>query len=244
MGIVCLILLVPISNYYSNDLKSMSYDSEYKNETEIDIVQYFRSLDIQYKEKEFRMYSIMISSFGVILILIGGFFLIYTTIFKNPMQLMFEERILAIDEELELLEISENQYEKRAEVQFKNHQKELKRYYDINLGHLKWVFPLGIGVILLGIGIIIFSILIFKNIVVDTIIPTLIGAISGLMVDFIGAIFIKMYIETIKASTEFHNQLIHSNNNLFANVLVTKINDNKLKNETFSEIAKIISMNK
>ena len=73
------------------------------------------------------------------------------------------------------------------------------------------------------------------------VISILIGTISGILTNFVGAIFIKMYIETIKASLKFHNKLIDSNNNLFANVLITKIKNQDLQNATLAEVAKIIS---
>jgi len=160
-------------------------------------------------------------------------------IMRNPEEFELRERLINIDEELELLDYDDMEYEKRAEKQFKQHQKELKRYYDINIEQLKLVFPLGIITMLLGFAIIFMTIYLCKEMLSS--IPIIIGCISGLLVDLIGAIFIKMYVETVKTSTEFHKKLIGSNNNLFANVLITKINDEKLKNETFAETAKIIA---
>ena len=177
---------------------------------------------------------------SIFLIFIGMINLAFTPN-KSISILAIEDNIAQIDEELELLDISEKQYEKRAEIQFKNSQKSLKRYYDINLNQLKVVFPVGIVTMAIGVSIIIISILIFKDTAYNDIMPTLIGSISGILIDFIGAIFIKMYIETVKASTEFHNKLIHSNDNIFANVLITRISDEKLRNETLAEIAKIIA---
>jgi len=183
--------------------------------------------------------SLMIIS--VILLACGIGSLVCSVAYKNPGILLLEGYLSEANEELELLDIEEEQHEKRAEVRFKNHQKEIKRYYDINLSHLKVVFPLGIGIIVFGSAVIIISIVIFRDIAQENIMPITIGVISGLLIDFIGAIFIRMYIETVKASTKFHNQLVYSNNNLFANVLVTKISDEKLRNETFAEMAKLIS---
>ena len=183
-------------------------------------------------------YNIYFRRYGIILIILGVYSLVFFMFMTNPKIISNEERILEIDDELELLEISENQYEKKAEIQFKKHQKEIKRYYDINLGHLKLLFPIGIGIIILGIFIIILSIMLFKD---KDVISILIGTISGILTNFVGAIFIKMYIETIKASLKFHNKLIDSNNNLFANVLITKIKNQDLQNATLAEVAKIIS---
>lgn len=182
--------------------------------------------------------------------LLVGIILIYTglvdlilTLNKNISILELGNYISQIDEELELIDITEKQYEKSAEIQFKNSQKALSRYYDINLEHLKMIFPVGIGTMAMGIVIIMLSILVFKNNVHQNIVPTLIGSLSGILIDFIGAIFIKMYIETVKTSAEFHSKLIHSNDNIFAYSLVMKIGEEKLRNEALAELAKIIAKN-
>lgn len=179
-----------------------------------------------------------IFSIGALLIILGIFGFIILIFMKDYRIVIKEERILEIDDEIELLEISENQYEKRAEIQFKKHQKEIKRYYDINLGHLKLLFPIGVGIIISGIVIIVSSIIIFNE---KNVIQIVVGTISGILTNFVGTIFIKMYIETMKASLRFHNKLIDSNNNLFANVLITKIKNQDLQDSTLSEVAKIIS---
>ena len=178
---------------------------------------------------------------GITFIVVGTIAYSVISTWINASKHQYNEYIIMFKEELELSKISIDKYKERAEIQFKNHQKELKRYYDINLGHLKWVFPVGIGTIMAGIGIIILSIVLFKDAAEKNTIPILTGAAAGVLIDFVGAVFIRMYMETIKASTEFHNKLIHSNDNLFANVLATKITDENLKNETFSEMAKIIA---
>lgn len=74
-------------------------------------------------------------------------------------------------------------------------------------------------------------------------IAVLTGAISGVLVDFIGVIFIRMYTETIKASIQLQNKLVHNNDNLLANLLAEDIDDKNLRNQTLSEIAKTISAN-
>lgn len=177
----------------------------------------------------------------IIIISVGVVSLIFSLVTSSIRELVINEELISVNEELELFKFDDIDYEKRAELQFKQHQKELRRYYDINIGHLRLIFPFGISIIAVGICIVIGVILLFKDSAQQNILPIITGCISGLLVDFMGAIFINMYIETIKTSTEFHNKLINSNNNLFANMLITKINDEKLKNEAFAELAKIIS---
>ena len=166
---------------------------------------------------------------GAMFIIFGIFSFIILIFMKDYGIVIKEEHILEIDDEIELLEISENQYGK--------HQKEIKRYYDINLGHLKLLFPIGVGIIISGIVIIVSSIILFNE---KNTIQIIVGTSSGLLTNFVGTIFIKMYIETMKASLKFHNKLIDSNNNLFANVLITKIKNQNLQDETLAELAKII----
>ena len=63
---------------------------------------------------------------------------------------------------------------------------------------------------------------------------------SGIVVDFIGAIFIKMYTKNIEASVKFHAKFAESNNLLLANSIANKIDDDKLRENTLSEISKNI----
>ena len=93
-----------------------------------------------------------------------------------------------MNDEIELLETSESEYDKIAKKQFQRDQKEVKRYYDINLKYLKYLFPIGTGIILLGVTIIIISVILFIN--EKNGIQMLIGSVLGILIDFIGVIFI------------------------------------------------------
>ena len=69
-----------------------------------------------------------------------------------------------------------------------------------------------------------------------------VGAISGVLVNFVGAVLIRMYTETVKSSIAFHRQLSKSNQAFFANMLTYKIENEKLRDETFAELAKLVVM--
>ena len=71
-----------------------------------------------------------------------------------------------------------------------------------------------------------------------------VGSLSGIVVDFIGAIFIKMYTKNIEAAVKFHAKFAESNNLLLANSIAHKIDDNILRETTLSEIAKYIILAK
>lgn len=54
----------------------------------------------------------------------------------------------------------------------------------------------------------------------------IIGSLSGIVVDFIGVIFIKMYNKNIEVAVKFHAKFAESNNLLLANSIANKIEIN------------------
>ncbi|MDR0197675.1 MAG: hypothetical protein LBI36_05595 [Oscillospiraceae bacterium] len=176
----------------------------------------------------------------------GALGLIYAMFFKsqfivdNTTLVSFRERLAAVNEDLGLLKIPATEHYKKAEAFFKNHQKELRRYYNENLKHLKWVLPLGVLVIMLGVGIIGFTVVYSLREGAATA-EMIIGSVSGIAVDFVGAIFIKIYVETANMSKDFHNQLIKSNNNLLANMLAAQIQDDAKREEVLAGIAEAVA---
>jgi hypothetical protein len=142
-------------------------------------------------------------------------------------------------EEKEFSEIDPEKRALRAEKMFRMNQKELMRYYDMNLAQTKFLSGLGIMMIVFGILIVVASLYIYTSFDSDKIL-LLVGSLSGIVVDFIGAIFIKMYTKNIEASVKFHAKFAESNNLLLANSIANKIDDDKLRENTLSEISKNI----
>jgi hypothetical protein len=140
-------------------------------------------------------------------------------------------------EELELEQIPNQNIIVRADKQFKINQKELQRYYDLNVSQTKFLSKLGIFLIIFGLFIISTSVFLYLQISNDLWLLVS-GTISGLLIDFIGAIFIGMYIKNLEASIEFHSKLANSNKLLLANSIATKISNEQLRETTLSEIAK------
>lgn len=149
----------------------------------------------------------------------------------------FEEE--ARKEEEEFSEIDSSKRALRAEKMFKMNQKELMRYYDMNLTQTKFLSGLGIMMIIFGILIVVVSLYMYTSLDSDKVL-LLVGSLSGIVVDFIGAIFIKMYTKNIEAAVKFHAKFAESNNLLLANSIANKIDDDKLREDTLSEISKNI----
>lgn len=149
----------------------------------------------------------------------------------------------AYREEKEFSEIAPEKRALRAEKMFRMNQKELMRYYDMNLAQTKFLSGLGIMMIIFGILIVAASLYMYTFFDSDKIL-LLVGSLSGIVVDFIGAIFIKMYTKNIEAAVKFHAKFAESNNLLLANSIANKIDDDKLREDTLSEISKNIILAK
>ena len=142
-------------------------------------------------------------------------------------------------EEEEFSEIDPSKRALRAEKMFKLNQKDLMRYYDMNLSQTRFLSGLGIVMIILGILIVVASLVLYVYLNTDRIL-LFVGNISGIIVDFVGAIFIKMYTQNVDAAVRFHAKFAESNNLLLANSIANKIENEELREATLSEISKQI----
>ena len=142
-------------------------------------------------------------------------------------------------EEKEFSEIDPKKRALRAEKMFRMNQKELMRYYDMNLAQTKFLSGLGIMMITFGLLIVGVALYMYTSFETDKFL-LIIGSLSGIVVDFIGAIFIKMYNKNIEAAVKFHAKFADSNNLLLANSIANKIEDDQLRENTLAEISKNI----
>jgi uncharacterized membrane protein YdcZ (DUF606 family) len=157
-----------------------------------------------------------------------------------------EDRIFQLQNELDLLSLEDNSIEERAEKLFRLHQFELKKYYDQTLKHSKWIFV--VGIVSIGAGFVFIAIsfiMLFKfpdrfKTFSDRALVGILGSIGAILSNFVAVIFVRMYSETIKSLTEFHNRLVITHYLHFSNFLVSKIEDKRLREETLSNLAKEI----
>lgn len=186
------------------------------------------------------------TSIGRILVYILGFiaFICYVVTISCFFDFKESRKIEKLDEdtrreEREFAEIDPEKRALRAEKMFRMNQKELMRYYDMNLAQTKFLSGLGIMMIIFGILIVASSLHMYMSLGADKIL-LFVGSLSGIVVDFIGAIFIKMYTKNIEAAVKFHAKFAESNNLLLANSIANKIEDDKIRENTLSEISKNI----
>lgn len=165
--------------------------------------------------------------------------LIFTPVMSNKNRI--EDQIIEIENEMDLQNIGVESLEKRAEKQFRIHQNQLKRYYDLSLNQSRWIFLVGLICILAGMGIIITTLVFLFISNNNEVIISVTGGVAGILTNFIGVIFLKMYSETVKSLSTFHERLVTTHHLHFSNFLISKIFDEPLRNEAWAKLALSLS---
>ncbi len=148
--------------------------------------------------------------------------------------------------ELDLLSISVDSIQQRAEKLFKLHQFELEKYYTQALRQSARIFLVGIFSILVGFAIIALTFYLVGFRFGDQatqarIIIASVGAVGTVLANFIGAVYVKMFSETLKSLTEFHNRLVLTHHLHFGNFLSAKISEEKKRDETLAKMASALA---
>lgn len=169
-------------------------------------------------------------------ILIPTVFLLISILISLLDKNLVFDKMKETSDELEYLNIENESDIKKAEKQFKLHQNELQKYYSQNLSHSQKIFYTGIVCIVLGFGIIVFTMWILSTKNINNTLELMItGGIGGVLSNFIGVIYLKMYSETLKVLIEFHNKLVYTHNLHFSNYLLAKVENKELKEKILQE---------
>lgn len=188
------------------------------------------------------IFTVVAYIIGAIALLIGIFGSL--VFFDDSKVKSATQELMYLEDDKELLDAKNYDIEAKAEKQFQLNQRELKRYYDLNLSQTKFLSHLGIGLMLFGVVVISGTIYFYIDSNGSSVTLLLTGSISGVLVNFLGAMFISSYTKTFEAAVKFHSKLANSNNLLLANAIASKIKDESLRNQTLSEVAKNISATK
>jgi len=178
----------------------------------------------------------------IVWLVLGLFYLavaLVTPLF--PLGASITEEIDAIENEIGLLASGAEVIEQRAERLFKNHEIDLRKYYRQTLKHGNVIFLAGLICILLGFVIIgaTYYIVWYSDKITGTpekTIASAFGLISGIMINFVAAIYIKMFSQTASSLTAFHQKLVTTHHLHFANYLSTKISEPDKRDEVISSV--------
>jgi hypothetical protein len=179
-------------------------------------------------------------------VLVGGYgvvFLLATVALRQRIREVGDE-ILEIDNEIDLLRITDDSPERRAHKLFQLHAIELKRYYDQTLHQGSYIFWVGLLCILLGFGVVGATVLMLRSQesaeLSQQIVIAVLGAIGGILANFIAIIYLRMYTETVRSMAAFHSKLVGTHHLHFGNLLVAKISDDSLRESTLKAMCETL----
>jgi hypothetical protein len=138
----------------------------------------------------------------------------------------------------------------RAYQLFRHHQMEIRRYYNLALKHSRVMLLAGLVCVLIGLGAVVGAGLVFvqawdKVSELDKFgqsMVAVLGAVGGILSNYVAAIYLKMYAATSETLNEFHGRLVLTHHLHFANYLASKVTDhNELPDQTFKTMAEELS---
>jgi ribosomal protein L29 len=134
--------------------------------------------------------------------------------------------------------------ERRAQRLFRLHQAELDKYYIQARRQSLWAFVIGAACIALGFGVVSFAIWAFvaRDLSFEAKIAVgFLGAIGGILANFVGAIALRMFSDSIRSLNELHNRLVSTHHLHFGNFLAAKIATPELRDKTIAHMAERVS---
>lgn len=99
----------------------------------------------------------------------------------------------------------------------------------------------GLICILAGMVIIITTLVFLFNSNNNEVVISVTGGVAGVLTNFIGVIFLKMYSETVKSLSTFHERLVATHHLHFSNFLISKIFNDPLREEAWAKLALSLS---
>lgn len=150
------------------------------------------------------------------------------------------EELLPVNNEFDRLKLFLQPPERQALKLLQNHSLELRRYYGQALRHASFIFWVGVACLLMGFGIVVAVLLLLERGTLETkqeqYIVGGLAAVSSLMANFIGAIYLRMYAQTVSSLGAFHQRLVTTHHLHFANFLAANV-DASDRSQTLADMA-------
>jgi hypothetical protein len=176
---------------------------------------------------------------SAISLLYGAMILTMTRAYRSRLRIV-EADIQDIEYQKDLRQFEVSKSESRAEKILRINELQLRRYYDLNLTQNLWVLWLGIICILLGIGVIVVSLYLCLYVAMTVqaqVVTAVLGGVGAILSNTVAAIYLKMNASASESLTSFHSKLVDTNRLLLANLLASRIDDDKSRWETLSSLA-------
>lgn len=188
----------------------------------------------------YRFMSADASKFMIILLSAYGILFFIMGFAQRSRMGDLNDEIQSLDFQIDIQDDGVERREMRAERILRINDLQLRRYYDLNLRQNLWVFMLGILCMLLGVGLVgasLFLVLTKAAGVEAQIITAALGAVGGLLTNYVAVIYLKMNSAVTDNLTRFHGRLMESQQLYLCNLLASRIADDKLRWDTLSKLS-------
>lgn len=166
----------------------------------------------------FRVASLLLFAFA-------GMLTSFVPIWKARLRIL-EGQITDLEFEQEILEYSPSKEETRADKLLRMNQVQLRRYHEMNLQQSMWIFFIGVSCLVVGvviIGVTMYLVREAREKEHEQIIVAIVGAIGGILANFIAAIYLQMHASAAKNLNQFHSTLVATQQLFLANLIASRI---------------------
>ena len=160
------------------------------------------------------------------------------------------QEIEDLDNEADLLRISSQSHEQKAQKLLKIQQTELKRFYDQTLQQSSMIFAVGVGAMVLGFIIIIATLYFVGHdfltsntgaqdggLLGEKVVVAVLGAAGGILTNFVGAMYIKMFSEIVQSVARSQNVVVATYHLHLANLFAASIGNEEKRQTILAELA-------
>ena len=152
-------------------------------------------------------------------------------------QTSVKEQMQSVEFEDDLFRFAPPARENRAEKLLRIQEFQVRRYYDLNLSQNTWAFGFGVLCILIGAGIVIFTLYILRVATEQSLIVGVIGAIGAILSNFIAVIFLRMYSAVNDNLKSFHTQLAATYELFISYLLLSRIEKDPKREDALATLA-------
>lgn len=179
-----------------------------------------------------------------------GFVLFVPTLFARTRLRRLETDLEEIDYKIDLQRFQVSLSESRAEKVLRLNDFQLRRYYDSTLRHNSLAFWLGVICIALGVGISAWALWFVAGPSAaergpdglgEKIVTAVLGAVAALLTNYVAVIYLKIHAAAAGNMVTLHARLVDTHRALLGNLVASRITDEKLRWNTFAEIARSVS---
>jgi hypothetical protein len=169
----------------------------------------------------------------------GGVLISFVPIWKVRLRVR-DGQIIDLEFEEEILEYSPSKEETRADKLLRMNQAQLRRYHEMNLQQTMWIFFIGIGCLVVGVVIIGVTMYLVRTAGTEAhekIIIAVVGAVGGILANFIAAIYLQMHSATAKSLNQFHSTLVATQQLFLANLMASRIEPDTKRWDALAKIS-------